>query len=263
MSILKDSVSVIREAERLVTGLPFGTNESLTGTVVDTLIRAPMFVFTGLRERAAAFLFGIGMIPVWWCVLWLLVWITSGGAESPHGASSWVMATLFASATVLFRLPSQAGQAGIHQRNVDALVRHLATIASDTRTLEGLQAGISAFDTATGLRLARLNWMLGLTWAGLVWATGHWVLDASVPTSLRQEAVNQIVGTFLVFLFFGIGANAYEVAIRLVKQTIDFAFLQAKQEQSLIEQLSKRAYESAPFAPSAAEPQDLSAHQRA
>jgi hypothetical protein len=48
-----------------------------------------------------------------------------------------------------------------------------------------------------------------------------------VSNALRQEALTRLFGGFLVFLFFGISVMCYEATVRIVKQTIDFAFLQA------------------------------------
>ena len=45
--------------------------------------------------------------------------------------------------------------------------------------------------------------------------------------ALPQEAVAHVLGGFLIFLFFGMGVMSYEATVRIVRQTIDFAFLQA------------------------------------
>lgn len=228
MTVFEDTVSIVREAEHLVVGTRFKARWRHVESVLDAIVRAPWFVLVGVQERLATFVFGLFLIPVWWCLIAALMWVTGdGSAVSPHTSQSWVVAGLMATGSVLFRLPSRSTRFGIRPPQVAALAAHIKSIAPDEATMKLLQAGVATLDAAATQRITRIQWLLGLCWAGLAWATSHWVFAAGVSDVTRREATADIFVGLLVFLFFGVGAVSYEGTVRMVKQTIDFAFLEA------------------------------------
>lgn len=228
MTIFEDTISIVREAEHLVIGARFKTRWRHVEPALDTIVRAPWFVLVGVQERLATFVFALFLVPAWWCLIAALMWATGGGsAVSLHTSQGWVIAGLMATGSVFFRLPSRSTRLGIRPPQIAALAAHIKSIAPDEATMKLLQTGVATLDAATTQRITRIQWLLGLCWAGLVWATSHWVFAAGVSDMTRRDATTNIFGGLLVFLFFGVGAVSYEGTVRIVKQTIDFAFLEA------------------------------------
>jgi len=228
MSIFEDTVSIVREAERLVIGTRFRSRWRHVESTIDAIVHVPWFVLVGVQERLAMFGFALVLVPVWWCLIAALMWATGGGsAANFHSSQGWVVAALMATGSVLFRLPSRSTRLGIRPPQVAALATHIKSIAPDEATIKLLQAGVATLDAAATQRITRIQWLLGLCWAGLAWATSHWVFAAGVSDVMRKETTTDIFGALLVFLFFGVGAVSYEATVRIVKQTIDFAFLEA------------------------------------
>lgn len=238
MTIFEDTVSIVREAEHLVIGTRFKTRRRHVESALDTIVHAPWFVLVGVQERLATFVLALFLVPVWWCLIAALMWATGGGsAVSLHTSQGWVVAGLMATGSVLFRLPSRSTRLGIRPPQVAALAAHIKSIAPDEATMKLLQTGVATLDAAATQRITRIQWLLGLCWAGLAWATSHWVFASGISDITRREATTDIFGGLLVFLFFGVGAVSYEGTVRIVKQTIDFAFLEAsdgrRSEQSV------------------------------
>jgi hypothetical protein len=228
MGIYEETVSIVREAERLVIGPRVKSRWASVETTLDAVVHVPWFLLAGVEERLATLGFGLFLVPVWWCILLAIMWVT--GDRSPasfHSSDGWMVAGLMAAGSVIFRLPSRSIRLGIRPPQVASLAAHIHAIAADEATIKLLQSGVAALDSAAHQRITRINWALGIGWAGLVWAASHWVFTTDVSDALRQEAMPRLFGSFLIFLFFGIGAMCYEANVRMVTQTIDFAFLQA------------------------------------
>lgn len=228
MSIFEDTVSIVREAEHLVIGTRIKSRWWQVESTLDALFHVPWFVLVGVQERLAMFGFALFLVPIWWCLIVALMWVTNGdSAANIHASQGWIIATLLAAGSVLFRLPSRATRLGIRPPQVVSLATHIKSIATDEATLKLLQAGVATLDAAATQRITRIQWLLGLCWAGLAWATSHWVFTTGVTDAVRQEATPRLFGGLLIFLFFGIGTTSYEATVRILKQTIDFAFLEA------------------------------------
>ncbi|WP_266170164.1 hypothetical protein [Dyella subtropica] len=228
MSIFKETVSIVREAERLVIGTRIKTQWRHAESALDAIVHVPWFILVGLQEKIASFALALALIPAWWAVLFIVLLITSGSpAANLQSSQGWVVAALLAAGSVIFRLPSHFTHLGIRPKQTTQLAAHIRSIASDEATIKLLQSGISVMDAVNSQRITRINWILGVCWAGLVWAASHWVFSTVVSDALKHEAFPRIFGGFLIFLFFGVGASSYETTIRMVKQTIDFALLEA------------------------------------
>lgn len=230
MSIFEETVSIVRKAERLVIGPRVKSRWASVEPTIDAVVHVPWFLLAGAREHIVTFGFGLFLVPVWWCILVAIMWVTGGGsAANLHASNSWIVAGLMATGSVLFGLPSRSSRLGVRPQQVASLAEHIRSLAPDESIIRLLQSGVAALDSAVNARITRINWLLGICWAGLVWAASHWVFRSAVEVSdaLRHEAMARVLGGFLIFLLFGICVMSYEATVRIVKQTIDFAFLQA------------------------------------
>lgn len=236
MSIFEETVSIVRKAELLVIGPRVKSRWKPIEPMIDAVVHVPWFLLGDIRVHLATFGFGLFLVPVWWCILVVIKWVTGGGsATNLHMSSSWVAAGLVATGSVLFRLPSRSAQLGIRPQQVTSLAAHIKSVAPDEATIKLLQSGVAALGSAASTQITRINWLLGICWAGLVWAASHWVFTTEVSDASWQEAMAHVLVGFLIFLFFGIGVMSYEATVRIVKQTIDFAFLQASDARGLSE----------------------------
>lgn len=228
MSIFEETVSIVRKAERIVIGPRVKSRWKSVEPTIDAVVHVPWFLLAGAREHLATFGFGLFLVPVWWCILVAIMWVAGGdSATNFHASDGWVVAGLMATGSVLFRLPSRSARMGVRPQQVASLAGHIRSVAPDEATIKLLQSGVAALDSVAITRITRINWLLGICWAGLVWTASHWAFTIDVSDALRQEAMVRVLGGLLIFLFFGIGVMSYETTVRIVKQTIDFAFLQA------------------------------------
>lgn len=227
MSIFEDAISIVREAEHLVIGTRIKSPWRRLEPTLDAIVHVPWFVLVGVQERFAMLGFALVLVPVWWCLIVALMWATGRGFEAANPSQAWIVAALLAAGSVLFSLPSRSTGRGIRPAQVAALAKHIKAIATDEATLKLLQAGVAALDAAANHRITRIQWFLGLCWAGLAWATSHWVFATGVTDAVRHEAIPRLFGGLLTFLFFGIGVTSYTATVSILKQTIDFAFLEA------------------------------------
>lgn len=236
MSIFEETVSIVRRAEYLVIGPRIKSRWKSIEPMIDATLNVPWFLLVGAREYLTTFAFGLFLVPVWWCILVTLIWVTGqGSVANLHTSNGWVVASLMATGSILFRLPSRATRPGVRSEQVASLAAHIRSIAPDEATIKLLHAGVTALDSVASTRITRISWLLGICWAGLVWAASHWVFTTEVSDALRQEAMTHELGGFLVFLFFGIGFMSYDATVNIVKQTINFAFLQASDVRGLSE----------------------------
>lgn len=228
MSILEETVSIIREAERLVVGGRFKSRWKPVESTIDAFVHVPWFLLLGARQQLATFGFGLLLFPVWWCILLAVMWVTDEGAvanlQAPAG---WIFSGLLATGSVLFPLPSRSARLGVRSQQVASLAEHIRSVAPDEATIKLLQSGLAALDSSVSTRISRINWLLGMCWAGLVWVASRLVFTTDVPDALRQMAMARSLAGFLIFSFFGVGVMSYETAVRMVRQTIALAFLQA------------------------------------
>lgn len=228
MFVFEQAVSVITEAERVVIGSPLRATNKTLSMVLDALLHVPMFIIGGLQLRMTALFFGAVMMPVWWVLITLAMWVF-GDAHTQvflmH--QGWIVAGVLATSSILFPLPSRSTQHGVISSQVDAVAAHILSIAADKATIELIQKGVASIDATGTQRITRLNWFLGLFWGGLGWATARWILASNVPAATQHQALPVILGSSLAFVFIALGSTSYEVAVRTLKQTVEFAFLQA------------------------------------
>ncbi|NYE30045.1 hypothetical protein HDE78_003013 [Rhodanobacter sp. K2T2] len=234
MSIFEETVSIIKTAERLVIGPRVKSRWASIESMIDAVVHVPWFLLIGIREHLATFGFGLFLVPVWWCILVAIMLVTGGNpAANLHASNGRVVAGLMAMGSVLFPLPSRSARLSARPQHVASLAAYIKSVAPDDASISLLQSGVAALDSVASMRITRINWLLGICWAGLVWAASQWVFTAEVSDALRQEAMSRVFGGFLIFLFFGIGVMSHEATVRIVKQTIDFAFLQASDVRGL------------------------------
>lgn len=228
MSIFEETVLVVREAERLVIGGRLKTRWRHAESALDAIVHVPWFILVGLQERLASFGFAVALVPVWWCILHALMWVTgSPSAADLRSSQEWIVAALLATGSVIFRLPSRSTRLGIRPPQIAQLASHIRSIASGEAPIKLLQSGVATMNAVWIQRITRISWMLGVYWGGLAWAASHWIFETEIPEPLKHEATFRISAAFLIFLFFGVGASSYAAAARMVMQTIDFAFLDA------------------------------------
>jgi len=236
MSIFEDAVAVVREAERFVLGTKIHNVWRPLESTVDAVVHVVMFIVVGFQRRFQGFIFGLVLIPVWRGILWMLASIINRISGAPHSPEpGWIVAAVLAAGSIIFALPSRTACAGVLPSHIEKLAAHIQLKAPDEGRLKSLQSGVAVIDAVGAQRITRMNWFLGLCWAGLIWVTSHWVLATEVPNPMRQEAANYVCVGLLIFLFIGLTVACYETAARMVKQTIDFAFLQASDKPLLDE----------------------------
>jgi hypothetical protein len=228
MSIFEETVSLVGEAERLVIGGRLKSRWRHAESTLDAIVHVPWFILTGLQERLASFAFAAALVPVWWCILFAITLVPGGpsGADL-RSSQGWIVAALLATGSVIFRLPSRSTRLGIRPPQIAQLAGHIRSIASGEASIKLLQSGVATLNAAWVQRITRIGWMLGVYWAGLVWATSHWIFETEISEQLKHEATAPIFAAFLIFLFFGAGTSSYAATARIVMQTIDFAFLEA------------------------------------
>lgn len=228
MSIFEETVSVVREAERLVIGGRLKSRWRHAESTLDAIVHVPWFILAGLQERLASFAFAAALVPIWWCILFAITLLPGGpSGVDLRSSQGWIVAALLATGSVIFRLPSSSTGLGIRPVQIAQLASHIRSIASGEASIKLLQSGVATINAVWMQRITRISWMLGVYWGGLVWATSHWIFETGIPEPLKQEATSRIFAAFLIFLFFGVGASSYAAAARMVMQTIDFAFLDA------------------------------------
>lgn len=237
MSIFEETVSIVREAEHIVIGPRVKPRWKSAESTVDAVVHTPWFLLVGAQERFTTIVFGLFLVPVWWCILSALMLVTGAvSVTKVYSSNGWIVAGLMATGSVIFRLPSRSTRLSIRPLQVAQLAAYIKSIAPDEGTIKLLQSGVATLDSVASARITRINWLLGICWAGLVWAASHWVFATDVSDVFRQQTMTHVLGGFLIFLFFGIGVMCYEATLRIVKQTMDFAFLEASDSRDAFEE---------------------------
>lgn len=73
------------------------------------------------------------------------------------------------------------------------------------------------------------------------------LIGPGATEAAQHEASIDIFGAFLVFILFGLASTSYEATARIVRQTVEFALLQAIVEANDRDTM-RDGYRSAPIA---------------
>jgi len=170
MSILEKTISIVREAEHLVIGPWFRSRWRPLESTLDAVVHVPWFLIAGAQERLALFGFALVLVPIWWCILAVAILVAgTNSAAATHSFQGWIIAALLAAGSVIFRLPSRPIRLSRRLSQVSRLASHIRSLAEDEATIKLLQSSVATLDSAASQRITRINWLLGIFWAGLIW----------------------------------------------------------------------------------------------
>lgn len=156
----------------------------------------------------------------------LLLEVLFPGASKPPLSAGVPFWLLLALALVAFRPPSHAALVGMTRAQVVATVKLIEKFANSPEALTALRNGVAIIQEVSKERLKRIQWMLGAVWAGIAWYATNTIFKTGV-TTVPQDISILAACAILLFLA-GCGLACYMASVRIVYQTLDFAFLQVE-----------------------------------
>lgn len=228
MSTFEDVVSILRTAERLISGADASSRWKPLNPVIDAVLRLPWFILAGMTARFRSLLFALALLPIWW-LLWqgLIKFSQSPGQAAPTASETWWLAALFALGSLLFRVPSRMLFSSLRVSQIDDLAAYIREVASRGSSTKHLKSAMSPAINLLNQRASRMEWLLGVYWAVLLWAWSKWSFFAT-PGQPSKLAIGPLqIYAVGVFLFIWLGAVCYETALRKLTQLVEFAFLEA------------------------------------
>lgn len=223
-SILDRTVQVLQYTEFLISNRS-RIRWKKAEVIVDSLWHGPSFVMTGLAEKLQLLKIWFVLTIVWWAAMVGMAFVTSGslGGWAQAGWGAAVMAT----ACLIFRIPSVSTLHGVRRSSVILLASTIREICPDDASLSALKDNLSSLSEVSDKQALRIQTVLGLYWAALVWFVVTWVLAGSVSQTVRNASAGWALLASLVFVFAGIGSMGYGTASRLFWQTVDLALAEA------------------------------------
>ncbi len=225
MTVLHDSVQLIRKAEGLVIGKVVRSSSRLWGEILDSVINGPWFILSGAEALVPVLVRG-ALAGLIWAGLLLLLSNIYGPEIS--WSSLFVGATLLATGSVVLGLPSGLAARSVKEADTQELAKEIVTLAGSTQKLELLRRGIEQSDGDAQRRASSLRWGLGVMWALIVWVLGNWVFDTEVSDTVRDAVLAYSFVATLFFLLVGAAVACYQLAQNKLRQTIAFSFLEAE-----------------------------------
>ena len=225
MEIFERARKAVYQAEHIVlNGIP-PVHWSWLQKCIDVVFVGPWFTFTGVKLY-------FKRLAVMACItgLFYLFMHFFGNARDANlfWPSVWM-----ASMVLTFGLPSVAGTSGTKAESVRKVADSPAFSASNTADLQALKDGVELIRKQSLERVTRINWVLGIAWAAIFWFYTSQVFQSA----LAPKVISDHIGLSLPFVFafgiFGAGALCYEEAVKVLYQTIDFAFLEVKSRNTL------------------------------
>jgi hypothetical protein len=219
-SVLDRTVEVLRQAEHLLIKRS-QVRWKKAEVVLDSVWHGPSFVLMGLGAQAQLAGLAVVMLLVWWVALVAI------SAATEHTLRGWggmgVPAAVMAMASIVFRMPSTGTLHGVRRTAVVLLAAHIREVCPDEGTLMALKANLSSLAEVSEKHGGRIQAILGLYWAALVWWVATWVLPVAVPQATRNEASGWAFLGAVFFILAGAMTIGYATASRIFWQTINLA----------------------------------------
>jgi hypothetical protein len=227
----------------------FESSRKLLLMVEQTVVEYRVDIPEGVRTVMHRFLLGpVGFLAVGfraisaplvlWAVVTIVIWLVLWGlGHSQPGAkdASFSVAAFVAGGFVTFMLPSGCATSGIKPAKVMSAKAAVVALASDGAAVRRLKDAVGVMKARCEGRIKRLSWALGIAWAALLWAFVNTVLKTDLAAAERNHNANDLFGYGLIFMLAAIGFACYEAAVRVLFQTMDFAFIEAGAEFSSTE----------------------------
>lgn len=225
MNCFESSRDLLLKIEQVVTETPkFGGGEGVNTAMHRFLFGPVGFLYMGLRAIFAPL--------AHWSVVTIALWPIFG-VIGRHQAgikdAAFLFSAFLAGGLVTFMLPSGCAVAGIKPRHV-SLAKEAVIDAASSWAVRYLKDAVGVMRTRCEGRIKRLSWALGIAWAALLWAVVNMVLKPDLIATERNQSANELLPYVLVFVLAAVGFACYEAAVKVLFQTVDFAFIQASAE---------------------------------
>lgn len=222
----------------------FDSSRKLLLMVEQVVVEYRVDIPEGIRTVMHRFLLGpVGFLAVGcraifaplalWAVVTIAIWLILWGlGHSQPGAkdASFSVAAFVAGGFVTFMLPSGCATSGIQSAKVMSAKAAVVALASDGATVRRLKDAVDVMKARCEGRIKRLSWALGIAWAALLWDFVNTVLKTDLAVAERNHNANDLLGYGLIFMLAAVGFACYEAAVRVLFQTMDFAFIEASAE---------------------------------
>lgn len=219
-SMLDRTVSVLQEAERLLVKRS-QIRWKQAEVVVDSIWHGPSFVMMGLGEQMRLVKLGLVLLLVWWAAMVGIGFFTGSGTAG--WSQGFWPAAVMATACLIFRIPSSGTLHGINRSSVQSLAMKVRELCPTEEMLGALKENLGSLSDVSAKHRVRLQALLGVFWAALVWIVATWVLPPSVSQAARNGAASwAFLGAFF-FVFAGMATVGYATASRIFWQTIELA----------------------------------------
>ena len=224
MVVFDTARCLVREAEVVVIGLGQAIRWKWLDKIVLTLFLVPYFAFAGFRMLFFRLTTGAATMGVLYIAMRLLA------SGPPQGSPFWP-AAIMAACIVAFGLPSDASVTGVTAKKIGSVLDSITKV-SMTCEISNLREGVNLIRARSQERVARLNWMLGIAWALIVWFYTSHVFALGLPGKVGGQQLTESFAYVMAFFLFALGTSCYTAAIQVLYQTLDFAFLEYQRKHA-------------------------------
>lgn len=222
----ESSRDLLLKVERVVVETAKTEASERLGTVLHRFLFGPVgFLLLGLRVIFTP----LALWGVLTVILWPLLW-SLGHSQLAASDASFGIAAFLAGGFITYMLPSSCAVAGIRASHVMVAAQAIVEVASSKDALCRLKEAVGSMKARCESRIKRLSWALGIAWAALLWAFMNTVFKPELAAAERNHNANDLLGYALIFLLAAVGFACYEAAVKVLFQTIDFAFIEASAE---------------------------------
>ncbi|MGH8159695.1 MAG: hypothetical protein ACREPQ_16375 [Rhodanobacter sp.] len=208
----------LKEAEIVISDIR--QVDAFFNSVFHWLVGTPWFLMRGLvvllMPLGIAFTIAFGVVA----------FLKYGEAStSPQNDQiAWYFGMIIGAGLVAFNVPSRSSTTGVKDKQVQILAESLRSMS--VAEVSTLQASCNLFKASVEERIRRLNWMLGILWAGITWYGTNLVLRPEIPEVERNHGASVVFAYLVIFAFSGVVLLSYSAACRILFQTIAFAFIE-------------------------------------
>jgi hypothetical protein len=225
MEIFEQSQKAVYQAEHIVLdGIP-PVRWSWLQKCIDVVFVGPWFTFTGVKLY-------FKRLIVMACITGLF-YLFMHFFNNTRNANLFWPAVWMASMVLTFGLPSVAGTSGAKTERIKKVADALDCLVSNHIELQAIKDGVDLIRKQSLERVTRINWVLGIAWASIFWFYTSQVFQSALAPNVISDHIGLSLPFVFAFGFFGASALCYEEAVRVLYQTIDFAFLEVNSRTRL------------------------------
>lgn len=219
---LEEANKLLHEIEQIVVDAKYG-QQGARGTAMDRIfLGTPSFLKLGARNLASS--------VFWWLIgtaLFLVPMRIFGRPGLEDYLSSFVAAATVSGVAILFGLPSGFTSTSITSKKVLAASQAITDHVKCSGDLDALKDILDVHKTWCQERNRRLSVALGIAWAVIFWYVTNTVLRAPAPnvSAVTKYGFAMLLATFMTL---GLAMAFYDAACRMLFQTIDVAFIEAR-----------------------------------